>query len=126
MSTRSVTQRQGLLTFDEETQNLLLYCQLYASLRFGVGIVASQNEPTHSHEILYDPDGKLPRYLQLYRSLFARAMNQRLRRTENFWAGNATSNVCHSTRSTRHPRHPTRSKAIQKKRDKYFGKWQMR
>jgi hypothetical protein len=93
MSTRSVTQRQGLLTFDEETQNLLLYCQLYASLRFGVGIVASQNEPTHSHDILYDPDGKLPRYLQLYRSLFARAMNRRLRRTENFWAGSATSNV---------------------------------
>jgi hypothetical protein len=59
MSTRSVTQRQGLLTFDEETQNLLMYCQLYASQRFGIGIVASQNEPTHSHEILYDPDGFL-------------------------------------------------------------------
>jgi hypothetical protein len=56
---------------------------------FGIGIVASQNEPTHSHEILYD----LPRYLQLYRSLFARAMNRRLRRTEYFWAGSATSNV---------------------------------
>ena len=93
MSTRSVTQRQGLLTFDEETQNLLLYCQLYASQRFGIGIVAAQNEPTHSHEILYDPHGKLPRYLQLYRSLFARAMNQRLSRTENFWAGSATSQV---------------------------------
>ena len=93
MSTRSVTQRQGLLTFDEETQNLLLYCQLYASLCLGIGIVAAQNEPTHCHEILYDPNGKLPRYLQLYRSLFARAMNQRLGRTENFWAGRATSQV---------------------------------
>jgi hypothetical protein len=93
MSTRSVTQRQGLLTFDEETQNLLLYCQLYASLLFNIGIVASQNEPTHIHEVLYDPHGNLPDYLRLYRSLFARAMNQRLDRTENFWAGTATSNV---------------------------------
>jgi hypothetical protein len=64
MSTLSVTQRQGLLTFDEETQNLLMYCQLYASLRFDIDIVASQNEPAHSHEILYDPDGNLPRYLR--------------------------------------------------------------
>jgi REP element-mobilizing transposase RayT len=93
MTQRRCCQRLNLLPADEETVNNLIYCLVYAANKYGIDIIAWLVEGNHDHLCGYDPDGRFPDFLRLFRSLVARSQNALLRRCENLWNSNAPSEV---------------------------------
>ena len=91
--TRRCTQRQFLLRPDETTTQIFLFTLGEAAARFGVELIAWHASSNHYHAVLYDPDGKLPLFLERFHKLCARALNARWKRWENFWAAEATCAV---------------------------------
>jgi REP element-mobilizing transposase RayT len=86
MVSRRSTQRQFLLRPDELTNLIFLYALIYAARRFNIGIITVTTMSNHYHAIVYDPDAQLPRFLELFHALTARALNIHRDRWENFWA----------------------------------------
>jgi REP element-mobilizing transposase RayT len=86
MLSRRCSQRQFLLRPDETANQIFLYALAVAASRFNVGIIAVSTMSNHYHAVVYDPDAMLPRFLELFHVLTARALNRHRGRWENFWA----------------------------------------
>jgi REP element-mobilizing transposase RayT len=86
MLNRRSTQRQFLLRPDDLTNRIFLYALIYAAGRFNIRIITVTTMSNHYHAIVYDPDAQLPRFLELFHALTARALNTHRGRRENFWA----------------------------------------
>jgi REP element-mobilizing transposase RayT len=84
--TRRSAQRQFLLRPDETTNRIFLYCLIVAAQRFNIGIIAVSTMSNHYHAVVFDPDGVLPRFLELFHALTARAINRHRGLRENLWA----------------------------------------
>lgn len=91
--TRRCTQRHFLLRPDETTTRTFLYTLGEAASRFGIELIAWHASSNHYHAVVYDPQGKLPLFLERFHKLCARALNARWKRWENFWAAEATCAV---------------------------------
>jgi REP element-mobilizing transposase RayT len=95
MLARRTTQRQFLLRPDDTTNRIFLYALVFAAQRFNIGIIAVTTMSNHYHAIVYDPDAMLPRFLELFHVLTARALNCHRNRLENLWsAEQANFNHC--------------------------------
>lgn len=88
--TRRCTQRQFLLRPDAQTNAVFAYCLGEAALRHNVQLVAWVAMSNHYHAVVYDPDGALPRFLEHFHKMTARAMNARWGRSENLWSTEQT------------------------------------
>ena len=86
MLTRRATQRQFLLRPDEQTSNIFTYCLIVAALRYKIDVLLTVAESNHHHTVIYDRDGRCPRFIEHFHKLFARCQNARLRRWENLWS----------------------------------------
>jgi REP element-mobilizing transposase RayT len=91
--TRRVTQRQFLLRPSRETREIVLYALAYAALKTGVIIHAVVVMANHIHLVVTDPEGELPRFMQILHRHIANCMNVTIGRRENFWSSSGPSTV---------------------------------
>jgi REP element-mobilizing transposase RayT len=84
--TRRCSRREFLLRPDAQTNQLFLYCLAEAARRFNIGIIGVCAMSNHYHAIVYDPDAMLPRFLEHFHGVTARAVNRRRDRQEHFWS----------------------------------------
>lgn len=84
--TRRCARREFLLVPDEVTSAVFDYCLAEASKRFNIGLIAWSVMSNHYHAVVYDPDGKLPAFIEHLHKLVAKVLNERWGRWENFWS----------------------------------------
>jgi len=75
-----------LLRPDEDVNQIYLYCLAEAAERYEIslhGFVAMSN---HQHVVFRDNLGNFPEFIGHLDRMLAKAMNARLKRSENFWA----------------------------------------
>jgi REP element-mobilizing transposase RayT len=86
MFSRRCAQRQHLLRPDDTTNQIFLYALAVAAERFNIKVIAVSTMSNHYHGVVHDPDGVLPRFLEFFHFLTARALNRHRGRRENFWS----------------------------------------
>lgn len=86
MITRRCINREMRLRPDPDVRQAFLYCMGYALERTGVEMNELESLSTHHHEYLTDPEGRLPKFYQLFHSLLARSLNCCRRHWETFFA----------------------------------------
>lgn len=91
--TRRTTQRQFLMTPDEETNNAFVYCLAEAADRFQIEVILPQEMTNHHHTVLFDRYGRVIEFTAHFHKMFAKCMNALLGRSENFWSSVAPSIV---------------------------------
>jgi putative transposase len=84
--TRRCTQRQFLLSPDDEVNNAFLYCLAEAAARFDIQVVLSQMMSNHEHTLLYDPHGNQVEFRAHFYKMVAKVLNCIRGRWENLWA----------------------------------------
>jgi putative transposase len=84
--TRRCTQRQFLLRPCEMVDQVFMYTLAAAAARTGVIILAYVVMSNHYHLVVYDPDGRVPEFVEHHNKLSARALNAHWGRRENFYA----------------------------------------
>jgi len=93
MITRRCTQRQFLLTPCPRTNQIIRYALAYAAKVTGVQLHAVCFMSNHWHGIVSDPGACLPKFLEHFHRLIAKAQNAWLHRRENFWSSERASVV---------------------------------
>jgi putative transposase len=93
MLTRRCTQRQFLLSPDEELNNAYLYCLIEAAQEFEIVLLLSQMMSNHKHTPFYDPKGNAVEFTHRFDTLLARCVNVHRDRSENMWSSDAPSLV---------------------------------
>jgi hypothetical protein len=91
--TRRCTQRLFLLRPDRLTNAAFLFCMMLAARVSGVQVILACAMSNHYHAIVYDRHGRYPEFIEHFHRSFARVMNERLERRENFWASGQASVV---------------------------------
>ena len=91
--TRRCTQRRFLLRPSKYTNEVFEYCLAYAAQRFGVQVHGYCVLSNHWHLVLTDVHGNLPQFAGWVHKYVAKALNQSLRRWENFWSNAGYSAV---------------------------------
>lgn len=93
MVTRRCVQRQFLLRPDDVVDQVLTYCLGLAAQRFDIEVFCFVALSNHFHMGIRDPSGQLPRFMELFDALVARALNCHRHRGENLWAPGSYSAV---------------------------------
>jgi putative transposase len=78
---------------DAETSNAFLYCLAASAKRSGVQVIFFLAMSNHYHAGVFDPEGRLPEFLEYFHKLFAKHQNALRGRWENFWSAEQTSVV---------------------------------
>lgn len=94
---RRCAQREFLLRPSPVINQVLLYVLAVAARRYNVQVHVLCVLSNHLHIVLTDPDAQLPRFMQYFGSLVARAVNSLLGRWESFWAPGSYSAVALGT-----------------------------
>jgi REP element-mobilizing transposase RayT len=84
--TRRCTQRQFLLTPNDQTNDAFLYCLALAAERYGVDVMLPCVMSNHHHLEVFDRFGRSPEFTEYLHKLVARSQNCYLGRSENFWS----------------------------------------
>ncbi len=88
--TRRCSQRQFLLTPDDEINNAIAYCLIDASQRFKIDVLVTTVESNHHHTVIYDRYGRFPRFIEHFHKMVAKCINEARGRRENLWAPGPT------------------------------------
>ena len=91
--TRRCTQRQFLLRPSSLINQIVRYCVAVAAERYGIEVHSLCVLSNHSHLVVTDPTGTLPRFLQWMHEYIAKCVNASCGRWENMWSSEATSVV---------------------------------
>lgn len=82
--------RLFLLRPGKDTNAIFTYCLGEAAKRCGILLLAWVTMSNHYHAVVYDPDGRLPAFIEHLHKLLAKALNARWGRTENLWSAEET------------------------------------
>ncbi len=88
--TRRIAQRMFLLRPGKEINEILEYCLAEAASRFKIKVLAFMVMSNHYHAVVYDPDGTLPKFLERFHKMVAKAVNGHHKRWENLWSSEET------------------------------------
>jgi putative transposase len=91
--TRRCSERRFFMLPDEETTNAFLYCLAASARRSRVQVIFFLAMSNHYHAGIFDPEGRLPEFLEYFHKLFAKHQNALRGRWENFWSPEQTSVV---------------------------------
>jgi putative transposase len=75
---------------DARTNAIFAYCVAEAAKRHRIVLVAWIAMSNHYHAVVYDPEGRLPAFLEHLHKMFAKTMNVRWGRREHFWSSGET------------------------------------
>ena len=78
---------------DDQTTRAFLYCLAVSARRSQVQVIFFLAMSNHYHAGIFDPEGRLPAFLEHFHKLFARHQNALRGRWENFWSSEQTSVV---------------------------------
>ncbi len=90
MVTRRIAQRMFLLRPSDEINAILEYCLAEAADRFNVKVIAFMVMSNHYHAVVYDPDAKLPAFIERFHKMVSKAVNRHHKRWENLWSTEET------------------------------------
>lgn len=90
MLTRRCTQGLCLLRPDVQTNEIFNYCLADAARRSGVQVVGYEALSNHYHAVVYDPEARLPEFIEHLNKYTARALNAHWQRSENLWSTDPT------------------------------------
>jgi REP element-mobilizing transposase RayT len=79
-----------LLRPSETINGILEYCLAEAAARFKIKVIAFTVMSNHYHGVFYDPDAKLPKFLEHFHKMVAKAVNGHHKRWENLWSSEET------------------------------------
>ena len=91
--TRRCSERRFLMRPDDQTTRAFLYCLAVSARRSQVQVIFFLAMSNHYHAGIFDPEGRLPAFLEHFHKLFARHQNVLRGRWENFWSSEQTSVV---------------------------------
>jgi hypothetical protein len=83
---RRCTQRLFLLRPDDATNNAFIYCLAVAARRCEIDVLLPVAESNHHHTVIFDRNGRVPKFVENFHKLLARSQNALRGRWENFWA----------------------------------------
>lgn len=86
MLNRRCTQRQFLLTPDDEINNAFLYCLIEAAQKFDIVLLLSQMMSNHAHTPFFDPNGRAIEFTHRFNTHLAKCVNAYRGRWENMWS----------------------------------------
>lgn len=84
--TRRCANRQFFLRPSAFTNQNYLYFMGLAAERTDIQVVGFVAMSNHHHAVVYDPGQELPKFMEYFHGMLARALNRHLNRTENVWA----------------------------------------
>ena len=90
MVTRRIAQRMFLLRPSNEINAILEYCLAEAATRFKVKVIAFVVMSNHYHAVVYDPEAKLPAFIERFHKMASKAINRHHKRWENLWSTEET------------------------------------
>ena len=88
--TRRIAQRMFLLRPSDSINAILEYCLAEAAERFNVKVIAFTAMSNHYHAVVYDADAELPRFIERFHKMVAKAVNRHHKRWENLWSSEET------------------------------------
>lgn len=88
--TRRCSQRQFLLSPDEQINNAIAYCLADSAKRFKVDVLITTVESNHHHTVIFDRYGRFPRFIEHFHKMVAKCINKARGRRENLWASGET------------------------------------
>ncbi|MBU1496955.1 hypothetical protein KKF34_08775 [Myxococcota bacterium] len=87
MVTRRTSQRLFLMTPDDLTNKIIMYCLGFACMKFpGISLIGYIFMSNHYHMIVTDHTGDGPEFFRELNRTIAVVMNIRLNRSENYWS----------------------------------------
>ncbi len=90
MVTRRTLLRTFLLRPNEAINRMFEYCLAESAARFGIDLIAWCAMSNHYHAIIYDPDGRVPAFIERLHMMMAKALNRIHRRSESVWSREQT------------------------------------
>lgn len=90
MVTRRCTQRQFLLTPDDQVTNAIAYCLADAAKRFAIDVLTTTVESNHHHTVIFDRHGRFPQFIEHFHKMVAKCINALRGRQENLWSAQET------------------------------------
>ncbi len=85
-----VTRRTLLRTFflrpHPDVNRMFEYCLAEAAARSGIELIAWCAMSNHYHAVIYDPDGRVPEFIERFHKMLAKALNVHYDRTESIWS----------------------------------------
>ncbi len=89
-----VTRRTMLRTFflrpSPEVNRMFEYCLAEAANRTDIELIAWCAMSNHYHAVVYDPDGRIPEFIERFHRMLAKALNVHYDRFESIWSRDQT------------------------------------
>jgi REP element-mobilizing transposase RayT len=85
-----VTRRTLLRTFflrpHRDVNRMFEYCLAEAAARYDIELIAWCAMSNHYHAVIYDPDGRVPEFIERFHKMLAKALNVHYNRVESIWS----------------------------------------
>ena len=66
------------------------YCMAEAAKKYGIDLIAWCAMSNHYHAVIYDPDGRVPAFIERFHKMLAKALSVHYRRFESIWSRDQT------------------------------------
>ena len=86
MVTRRTLLRSFFLRPHPEVNRMFEYCLAEAAARYDIELIAWCAMSNHYHSVIYDPDGRVPEFIERFHKMLAKALNVHYERVESIWS----------------------------------------
>jgi len=91
--TRRCSRREFRLLPSRAVNQIIHYCLAYAAHCTGTWVHAVQTMSNHWHLVVTDPEGNLPKFMEIVHKLIAKCLNAKFEWEENLWSCEKASAV---------------------------------
>ena len=88
--TRRTWNRTFFLRPGPEINRMFDYCLAEAAKKHGIDLIAWCAMSNHYHAVIYDPDGRVPAFIERFHKMLAKVLSVHYRRFESIWSRDQT------------------------------------
>ena len=88
--TRRTWDRTFFLRPGPEINRMFEYCLAEAAKKHGIDLIAWCAMSNHYHAVIYDPDGRVPAFIERFHKMLAKVLSVHYRRFESIWSRDQT------------------------------------
>ncbi len=88
--TRRTLLRMFFLRPSKAVNAMFEYCLAEAAARYDIELIAWCAMSNHYHAVIYDPDGRVPEFIERFHRMLAKALNVHYGRVESLWSRTQT------------------------------------
>ncbi len=88
--TRRTWERTFFLRPGPAVNQMFEYCMAESAKKHGIDIIAWCAMSNHYHAVIYDPDGRVPAFIERFHKMLAKALSVHYRRFESIWSRDQT------------------------------------